>query len=214
MPLNGFLSRLKHRTLVRKRRFVYHILSGDILESVLQNGKKLQPRRLGYVNGYANPSLVKNRGAFIIDRGLSLNDAVPFYLSPRQPMFCRLVREKRLSSFDIVALGYDFDQIRATLNPQYALFSTNPVYDGCLRLADWDARDQLDWNRLCAWRWNNDTDPKVTKRAKSAIRQAELDIFSSIPLQLLAHVVTDIECPCSVKILNCPRVVIRGLSVW
>ena len=129
-------------------------------------------------------------------------------------MFCRLVREKRLSSFDIVALGYDFDQIRSTLNPQYALFSTNPVYDGCLRLADWEARYQLDWNRLSAWRWNNDADPKVTKMAKSAIRQAELDIFSSIPLQLLAHVVTDIECPCSVNSLNCPRVVIKGLSVW
>ena len=129
-------------------------------------------------------------------------------------MFCRLVWQKKFSSSDIVALGFDFERMQRVLNPEHALFSTNPAYDGCLRLAGWDNRNELDWSRLQVWRWNNDFDLKEIKKQKSAIRQAELDVFAFVPLSLLDHVVTDTECPAQVRELHCKRVVIKNLNIW
>lgn len=207
------LSALRHRLLVRQRKFVYHIVTLDVLRLILEDGI-IKPRAAGVCNNYANAELIEKRSHIVLPGEQRLCDAVPFYLSPRQPMFCRLVRERRLTSADIFALGFNFDTLITQTEAQYILMTTNPAYSGARCLRSWEERFCLEWETLCRWRWNCDNETKRVKRLKSAARQAEVDVFSAIPFSLLDHIVVDASMP-RVDEQLCRKVVrLRKMNEW
>lgn len=202
------------REMILEKRYVYHIVSGDVLRRIVCSGGVIYPRGKGYSNPLANADLVDRRCRFIVAGRFNLNDAVPFYLSPRQPMFCKLVRERKLKSEEIVALGFDFLELIEELQFDYALYTTNPVYPEAELLGGWCNRYTLNWNRLAAWRWNSDGEEKSVKIAKSAVRQAEVDIAGPIPLRYISHIVTDLHCPDVVADVKCDSIAVKGLHIW
>lgn len=202
------------REMILEKRYVYHIVSGDVLRRIVFSGGVIFPRGKGYSNPLANADLVDRRCRFIVAGHFKLKDAVPFYLSPRQPMFCKLVREGKLKSDEIVALGFDFLELIKELRFDYALYTTNPVYPGAELLGGWCDRSMLNWNRLAAWRWNSDGEEKPVKIAKSATRQAEIDIACPIPLRYISHIVTDLCFPDVVADIKCDSIAVKGLHIW
>lgn len=207
-------SRIRLRKLVSARRYVYHLLSVDALSKVIGSGGVLKPRSMGVDNPLANRELVRQRTMCVLDEGCMLHETIPFYLSPRQPMFCRLVRMGVLRSSDIVALGFDFEKLRQNVGAPYWFFDSNPVYEGTRRLMSWENRHSLDWAILCAWRWNNDKESRDSKLAKSAIRQAEIDVKGCVPLTAADHMVVDVGYKESFHGLLCKRIKIRNLHIW
>ncbi len=212
--MSSLLARYLHWSIVGRQRYVYHILTDTVMSRITDGGGLILPRNKGTSNEYSNPELVSRRSDMVLSDGLRLHDAVPFYLSPRQPMFCRLVREGFCTSRNIIAVGYDFESLIETLSARYVLFTTNPVYDGCRQLSSWKDREELDWRCLRDWRWNDDADSKDTKLRKSANRQAEVDIFCSVPLALADHVVVDASFGILPEALRLRRIDIECLSVW
>ncbi|MFZ4440090.1 MAG: DarT ssDNA thymidine ADP-ribosyltransferase family protein [Syntrophales bacterium] len=174
--------------LVGQRRFVYHIMTKDRYRNAVLCGHLASRNALGNVrNDYAIKNLVAIRSGIQIDDDTGILDTVPFYLTPRQPMFCRLVREGRVKAEDLMALGFDFDALHERY--KHWLFTSNPAYEGSRLLGRWDAKGELGWEMLLRWWWNSDSDVQEEKLRCSFLRQAELLVKSPVDLDDVHHIV-------------------------
>lgn len=178
------------QALVSARRYVYHILHVPCWQSVRKQGQLVSRNALGPIkDDYAMPELIVARSSMSVTDGIQVNDMVPFYLTPRQPMFCRLIREKVVEPMRLVAIGFDFE--RLFRHYPHWLFTSNPAYPGSRLLGNWEARHELAWDVLERWWWNCDDDPKEEKLRLSFLRQAELLVRGPVMLTDVGHVIVD-----------------------
>ena len=201
--------------LIGERRFIYHIMTQEKFAAAVAEGELVARSRLNRLrNDYAMGDLIQLRARIWLDAATMVPDTVPFYLTPRQPMFCRLVREGRVRADELVALGFDFDE----LHPRYDhwLFTSNPAYDGATKLGTWEAKGWLPWDVLMRWWWNSDDEPKEDKLRQSFLRQAELLVRGPVSLADLDHVVVHSSAAArSISALDQKRVVqIAGVFDW
>lgn len=175
--------------LVGCRRFAFHLTSAAAYERIITEGCLL-PRgaiRPSSITSHADPSLVERRGAIRLPSGRSLHEAVPFYLSPRQPMFGRIVRTGALQRGDIVAIMVPASRIVGSINH---LYDSNPAYDRTRHIGTWDDRDALDWRALARWSWL----PRLGDERRSPLtwqRQAELLVEDSVAVTATDRVIVD-----------------------
>lgn len=177
------------RRLINKKRYGFHITTRRNAENILQKGA-LSTRRglsgnLGEYQDVANNDLIVKRASFLLPGGPSLDYTVPFYLTPRQPMFSRIVRLGHLQSSDVVALIVDLDKYAKSR--RHWLFDTNPVYGGAQYLGGWKNKLLLDWTSLENWNWTEDADSG--DRPRTWKRQAEVCVLGSIEVTQISGIV-------------------------
>ena len=178
-----------YRVLVSSRRFAYHILTRERFATIAEGDRALRSRNeLGTAAlNYALPKLVQLRDEIHPKAGVIPNEGVPFYFTPRSPMFCRLVSSMQLGAEDIVAIGVDVE--RCKLRHQNWLFSSNPVHPDAQYLGSCDERELLAWDVLERWDWRTGIEEQDMRSAFS--RQAELLLSPPVMFDEVDHLVVD-----------------------
>jgi hypothetical protein len=139
--------------LIAERRYIFHVTTINRLLDIIEQ-KKITPRshfEIPSSTDYADQTLITLRQQGRLPSGLSINDAIPFYLNPRQPMFARLVRRGTLASKNLVALTVDMSIYQHEF--EHWLYNTNPIYETSVCLGSWGCRNSLDWSILESWDW-------------------------------------------------------------
>lgn len=200
--------------LVSSRRYIYHICTSVRFEKICQCREIRSRNSLGPIDDdYALDSLVRLRAGIRLPDGRFLNDTIPFYFTPRQPMFSRLIREEKARPEEIIAIGFDFENLKSKY--RHWLFSTNPAYEGATYLGDWSQRASLHWDVLEKWHWNSDAAPKEEKIRESWKRQAEIVLEAPVSLWDSAHVVVDKKSRLGDSLEWCSCVYeIEGIFEW
>jgi len=182
---------VRYQQLVAQRRYIYHVLSVERWNAVLSGQRALRSRNeLGALaENYALPVLVTLRGKVLLRPFFSANDAVPFYLTPRTPMFCRMIREGRMRREDVVAIGFDFELCQDKY--EHWLFNSNPAYEGCELVGPWHERWRLDWGVLEAWDWVRDGLGIADQARWTFCRQAEALVVPPVSIADADHLVVD-----------------------
>lgn len=172
------------RAIVAQRRFVFHLTTIERLLAIAEREIILPRAKLQNLTGgdYADWTLIRRREDFVLPSGLKLNQAVPFYLTPRQPMFFRLLRLHVVRQSDVVAIGVDMIAHGDKL-PHW-LFDSNPVYEASQCLGDWQNRHELDWDALAAWPWQSSSENVPGRVPPTWKRQAEVVVEHQVNLGL------------------------------
>lgn len=180
-----------YQELLARRRYVYHLLTVERWKAVISGRSALRSRnQLGSLAAnYALPLLVTLRGQVRLRPSLTANDAVPFYLTPRTPMFCRMVREGRMRPGDVLAIGFDLE-LRQN-HYEHWLFNSNPAYAGSVLLGSWRERGRLDWEVLEAWDWLREGMEATEQTRWAFCRQAEVLIAPPVEIADADHIVVD-----------------------
>jgi hypothetical protein len=182
-----------YRQLVAKHRYIYHVVTVERWRAILLGERALRSRNeLGSrAENYALPALVALRGKVPLGPSFSANDAVPFYLTPRTPMFCRMVREGRVRREEVIAIGFDFEQLHNKY--EHWLFSSNPAYVGSALLGTWRECERVDWAILEAWDWSREGIEEHEQLRWTFSRQAELLVMPPVAIADADHIIVDME---------------------
>jgi len=132
-------------------------------------------------NLYADAALVSDRASIDVgNRGIS--DCIPFYLHPVQPMFARLVLNRKIALRDIVFIWIEvvaFGEFDARV------FSTNPAYPGSM-LTNLRELKSVYLDSGLSLPWYEARRDKALRNRLQLERQAEaLILSSSVPVDRL-----------------------------
>lgn len=189
------------------KRYAFHITSIKNLLSIIESGY-LFPRDIisEYIkNDLADNVLIQKRRIVSLPNGKPITSAVPFYFNPRQPMFNRLLKENKIKSSELCAICININVLKQFEN---YLYNANPVYDNSKCIGGIDNVIELDWEILTSWSWNSSNLPDNELIAISQKRQAEVLIYSKIPVYLIDFVITDTT---SIQEINIETLIIENV---
>ena len=164
---------------------VFHLTTVTAWRRICNDGK-IRPRSsLQLQEDNADSDLIAARHRVLLPTGAPLDEAVPFYLHPVQPMFVRLVAQGRLTLGDlaIIEVVPDGDHL---ISDEAFVYSTNPAYDDAQFLGGWTAASsRLVEDIISPWYLVSE----VGARHRAMLhRQAELLVPCEVPISAVRSV--------------------------
>jgi len=175
--------------IVSQRRYCFHITTLDSYSQIIQTGYLMSRNNLSKKkhDDYSDSDLIQKRSLFNLPNGMKLQDYIPFYLNPKQPMFSRLIDKSIVKKNDIVVLVLDMSKYHNQFSNY--LYNTNPVYDNSFLLGDWNSRFNLDWQYIDSFTYTRD----FTHKHTTWKRQAEVCIESPISIEYFDVIISSIH---------------------